>query len=330
MNTERTLITIRDVMQARKRITGYIRRTHSDVSFSLQKTLATKVYLKAEHLQITGSFKLRGATNAILTLSPQEKKCGVAGVSTGNYGRALAYAASQAGVDCIICMSELVPSNKVEGVKAAGAQVRIIGQSQDEAQQEVDRLVAQKQMIMLPPFDHCAVISGQGTLGLEVLEDVPDVKTILIPLSGGGLAAGVALVIKTLAPDCKVIGLSMERGAAMYESIKANKPIAVQEFPSLADSLGGGIGLDNHYTYAMVRDLVDEIILLSEEEIAAGISHAYWQEGEVLEGAGAIGIAALLAGKIENAGPIVCLTTGCNIDPDLHYQIISGKGISDE
>lgn len=316
-------ISYRHILQAKRRINPFVRHTPVAFSSSLSDINGGNVYLKQEHHQITGSFKLRGALNAVLSLPRKERQRGVVGVSTGNYGRALAHSASQNGVRCIICMSSLVPQNKVQGVKDAGAEVRIIGKSQDEAQLEVDRLINEEQMIMLPPFDHADVIAGQGTLALEILEDLPDTQSIFIPLSGGGLAAGVALAAKTIAPDIKIIGVSMERGACMYESLKAGKPVQVEEHASLADSLGGGIGLHNQYTFTMVQELVDEVILLREEEIAAGIHHAYWQEGQILEGAGAVGIGALLAGKAEANATSVLILSGCNIDPALHHQIIS-------
>lgn len=318
-------VTMRDILLARQRIAGDIRRTPTLPCADLSRRFDQDIFLKCEHRQNTGSFKLRGAANAVRALSDEEKARGVVGVSTGNYGRALAYAASQAGVGCVICMSELVPANKVEAVRALGADVRILGKSQDEAQIEVDRLVAEKGMIMLPPFDHPDVIAGQGTLGLETLEDCPQASEILVPLSGGGLAAGVALAVKTLAPDTRVTALSMERGAAMYESLKAGKPVQVEEYPSLADSLGGGIGLDNGHTFSMVRDLVDDVILLSEDEIAAGIRYAYRELGEVIEGAAAVGLAGLLADKVTPKGPTIVLSTGRNIDLSLHLRVVSGE-----
>lgn len=318
-------VTIRDVLHARKRIQGDIRRTPLVPSGKLSALTGQAVHLKCEHRQNTGSFKLRGAANAVRALSPEEKERGVVGVSTGNYGRALAYAASQAGVACVICMSKLVPANKVNAVRDLGAEVRIVGRSQDEAQLEVDRLVAEKNMIMLPPFDHPDVIAGQGTLGLEVMEDCPEAMEVLVPLSGGGLAAGVALAVKKLAPDVRVTALSMERGAAMHASLDADKPVQVEEFPSLADSLGGGIGLDNKWTFPMVRELVDEVVLLSEAEIAEGIRFLYREHGEVVEGAAAVGVAGILSGKVRPDGAAVCLCTGRNIDTSLHLRVASGE-----
>ncbi len=311
------------ILMARKRLAGKLVKTPVKQSNSLSQKTGADVWLKCEHHQKTGSFKFRGALNAVLNLDEAQKAKGVVGVSTGNHGRGLAHAAKLSGVACVICMSKLVPANKVDGIRSEGANVRIIGESQDEAQIEVDRLVREEGMTMLPPFDHSDIISGQGTLGLEMLEELPRTETLIIPLSGGGLISGVAIAAKALNPKIRVIGVSMERGAAMHASQTAGKPVEVEELQTLADSLGGGIGLDNRHTFHLVRELVDDIILLDEDEIAAGLAHAYWRENEVVEGSGSVAIGAILADKIDISGPTLCLLSGKNIDMKLHHQIIS-------
>lgn len=320
-------ISLGQIEQARSRIADMVWHTPVVASQDLSGLTGAPIYLKLEHLQMTGSFKLRGASNAILSLGEDAKEHGVVGASTGNHGRGLAYASRQAGLRCIIAMSSLVPQNKVDAIKALGAEVRIIGKSQDDAQEEVDRLVHEEGMTMIPPFDHADVIAGQGTLGLEMLEDLPDIETVLVQLSGGGLISGIAAALKAKKPDIRVIGISMERGAAMHGCLKAGKPIFVEELPTLADSLGGGIGLENRYTFQMVRDLVDEIILVNEREIAEAIRHAYWKERQIIEGAGAVGIAALLSGKLRPSGKTLVLLSGGNIDMHLHHRIISGEDV---
>lgn len=316
-------IRLESIKAARVRIRPVIYPLRITQSPSLSEKLGVDILLAHEYLQITGAFKLRGALNAILQLDPNTSKAGVTAVSTGNHGKALAYAASRAGIPCVICMSELVPQNKLNAIRALGAETRIIGKSQDEAEVEANRLVREEGYTMIPPFEHPHVIEGQGTLGLEMIEQVPDVDTVLVQLSGGGLISGIATAIKSMKPDVKIIGISMQRGCAMIESQKAGKPIEVEELPTLADSLGGGIGLDNRWTFNIVRDLVDELVLLSEEEIADGIRHAYFKEQIVLEGGGSVGIAALLAGKIKPAGKTIVLLSGKNIDMQLHHKIIS-------
>jgi threonine dehydratase len=317
-------VTMSDVLAARRRIAPHVHRAALVASAALSGLCGQTVLLKNEHQQLTGSFKLRGATNAVLSLSHDERQRGVVAASTGNHGRALAHAARAAGARAVICMSSLVPSNKVEAIRALGAEARIVGMSQDDAQVEVDRLAAEEGLVDIPPFDRAEVIAGQGTLGLEIIEDAPELDAVLVPLSGGGLIAGVALAIKTLSPKTRVIGVCMERGAAMVACLAAGKPVAVEELETLADSLGGGIGLANRYTFGMVRDLVDETVLLSEREIAEGIVHAYREEREVIEGAAAVGIAAVLAGKFRPAGPTAIVLSGKNIDMGVHAEIVGG------
>ncbi|MCP4316948.1 MAG: hydroxyectoine utilization dehydratase EutB [Hyphomicrobiales bacterium] len=325
MTEKELLVPVGAIEDARRRIDGHILRTPLVASAALSEFCGSAVCLKLEHHQLTGSFKLRGATNTVLSLSDEEKRRGVATFSTGNHGRALAHAAKNAGVRCIVCMSELVPQNKIEGIRSLGAEIRIVGRSQDDAQKEVERLAGEEKMVAVSPIDDPRIIAGQGTLGLEILDDMDAPDTVLVPLSGGGLISGVARAIKFNNPKARVIGISMERGAAMAESLHAGKPVLVEEVPSLADSLGGGIGLDNRWTFAMTRELVDDVVLLNEDEIAGGISYAYWQEGEIVEGAGAVGIAALLAGRIDAPGRCVALLTGCNIDRGVHHRLISGE-----
>ncbi len=319
-----TMPSLADVVRARATIAGRIHRTPLVESAALGARAGAPVHLKLEHQQITGSFKLRGASNAVANLTPAQRAAGVVAVSTGNHGRGLAHAAKQAGVRCIVCMSGLVPQNKIDAIRGLGAEARIVGRSQDDAQVEAERLIAEDAMTMVPPFDDPRVIAGQGTLGLEIAEELPEVGTVVVPLSGGGLIAGVALAVKAERPAARVVGVTMERGAAMYESQRAGAPVEVEELPSLADALGGGIGTDNRYTFAMVRDLVDDMVLVSEDEIAGAIRHAYWQERQIVEGSGAVAIAALLAGKVAARGPTVVVVSGANIDMAAHARLVAG------
>jgi threonine dehydratase len=310
------------IRSAQSRLQGRVERTPLKRSESLSAIAGAPVFLKLENAQTTGAFKLRGATNAILSLEPQARRRGVVTVSTGNHGRAVAYAAKVLGVPATVCLSALVPANKVDAIRALGAAIRIVGHSQDEAQEEVDRLVRSEGLAEIPPFDSAAVIAGQGTIGLEIDEDRPEVDLVLVPLSGGGLAAGIAVAVKAIRPQARIVGLSMARGAAMHESIAAGRPIAVEETESLADSLGGGIGLENRLTFQLCRDLLDDTVLLSEDEIASGIRHAFLADHETVEGGGAVGVAGLLAHKVKIEGPTVVVLSGRNIDPALHRKIV--------
>ena len=322
-------VTLRAIQDAQDRIATHVQRTPMLTDAVLSARLGQPVLLKLEHRQTTGAFKLRGATNAVLSLPPAALERGVVTASTGNHGRALAHAAQRLGVRAVVCLSHLVPANKVAAIRALGAGVRITGTSQDAAMAEVARCVAQDGLTEVPAFDDAAVVAGQGTLGLEIVADCPDVALVLVPLSGGGLASGVAAALKALAPQARVIGVTMDRGAAMAASLAAGQPVLVQERASLADSLGGGIGLGNAVTFAMCRALLDDVILLTETEIAAAMRHAY-QMGEVIEGAAAVGIGAILAGRVAASGPVVAILSGQNIDPDLHARVMAGANSAEE
>jgi threonine dehydratase len=323
-------VSLATIEVARQRIAGRVRHTETAASAALTQRGGQPVFLKCEHRQLTGSFKLRGATNALLSLTPEVRRRGVVTVSTGNHGRALAHAAAAEGVRCVVCLSTLVPANKIAAIRAAGAEPHVGGASQDDAQVAAEKLVAEEHLVLIPPFDDPDVIAGQGTLGLEIVEDVPELEVLVVPLSGGGLAAGVAAAVKGLRPRVRVVGVSMERGAAMHASLLAGHPVPVEEVPTLADALGGGIGLDNRHTFAMVRGLLDDVVLLTEAEIAAAVRHAHGVEGETLEGAGAVTIGALLAGKVAVRGPSVAILSGGNIDAALHRRILAGADTVEE
>lgn len=320
--------TLADVLAARNAIRGIAIETPLVPSTALSAKANTEVLLKLETMQPVGAFKIRGAANAMASLTPEQKKRGVACCSTGNHGRGVAYAARHHGVRAIICLSKLVPQVKVDGILALGAEVRRIGESQDDAQLEVDRLVATEGMTDLHPFDHPHVIAGQGTVGLEILSARPDIENVVVPLSGGGLFAGIALAAKAIKPSIRMIGVSMELGAAMIDSLKAGKPIDVPELPTLADSLGGGIGLQNRWTFALCRRLADDTITLSEAEIYRGMRALFLDDRLVVEGGGSVGAAALLAGKLKLAGPTAIVVSGRNVDMTKFLSIAKGEPVT--
>ena len=316
-------ITLRDLYAARARIASGIRRTPLVASPSLSALGRARISLKLETLQDTGAFKLRGATNFIRACGDEARARGVVTVSTGNHGRAVAHAARRIGARAVVCMSSLVPGNKREAIRALGAEVRIIGCSQDEADVEAQRLVAEENLALVHPFDEPLVIAGQGTIGIEILEDQPEVDTAIVALSGGGLISGIALALKAAHPRMRIVGVSMEQGAAMYESVRAGRPVEVEEAASLADSLGGGIGLDNRCTFELTRALVDDYALVSESEIARAMRHLYRNERVVAEGGGAVSVAAVLADKVPDlSGNVVCVVSGGNVDMDDFTRIV--------
>ena len=275
-------------------------------------------------MQPIGAFKLRGALNAVAGV---REAAGVTCCSTGNHGRGVAYAARERGLRAVICMSELVPQVKVDGIRALGAEVRIAGRSQDDAQAESQRLVEEEGLAEISPFDDPLVIAGQGTIGLEMLAARPDLRTLLVPLSGGGLAAGVALAAKAINPAIRVVAISMDRGAAMHESLHAGHPVEVEELPSLADSLGGGIGMANRLSFGMCRDLLDETVLVTEEEIYRAMQVLYYEDRIVAEGACVVGLAAVLGRKVALDGPTATIVTGRNLDMEMFTRIVTGQDV---
>lgn len=319
-------VTVAEIEAARRRIAGLAVRTLLKPFDALAHYLDAPAWLKIETMQPTGAFKLRGAANYLLSLDPTARRRGAITVSTGNHGRAVAYVARALGMRCVVCLSELVPVNKVAAIRALGAELDIGGANQDAAQRRAEARAAAEGLIMVSPFDDPAVIAGQGTLALEILEDLPDAATIVVPLSGGGLAAGVAVVAKARRPGLRVVAVASARCPAMLRSLEAGRPIEVPEHESLADSLGGGIGLDNRYSFAMVRDLVDEIRVVDDAAIAHALRFAFREARLVLEGAAVTPIAALLAaGPGTFAGPVVAVATGDNIDPAQLLAVLSAE-----
>ncbi len=321
----KTGLLFQQILMARDKIRSDITPTPIVKSNDLKTVTGDSVFFKLENLQKTGSFKVRGATNSVLSLSKDQLKRGIIGFSTGNHGLALAYVARVAKIKCVICMSSLVPQEKVKKIKDEGAEVIIFGDSQDEAESNMKHIIQKNKLTFIHPFDQKDIISGQGTLGLEIADALPKVSNVLVPVSGGGLISGIAIALKENCPNVKIIGVSMEKGAAMYESQRKGEPVRVKEVPTLADSLGGGIGLKNMFTFKLFRSLVDDFILVSEEEIIEAIRYAYLYTGQTIEGSAAVGLAAILAGKFRFSGDTLALLTGNNIDKELHSRITLGQ-----
>lgn len=321
------IITLQQIFIAQERIRSIAHATPVMQSAPLSKQLAASVHLKLEMLQPIGAFKIRGAANKILNLAEEVRGRGVVTASTGNHGRAVAYVASAIGVPAVVCISELVPQNKVDALQRLDAEVIVHGQSQDEAEERARLLSEERGLTLIHPFDDPLVIAGQGTIGLELMQDLPALDTVIVPLSGGGLISGIALALKSTNPAIRVVGVSMERAPAMAESLAAGKPVQIAEETTLADSLQGGIGLENHYTFRMVGELVDDVVLVSEEEIGEAMAYSLYEHHLVAEGGGAVGIAALRAGKIDVAGENVALIlSGGNVDIPQLLQIARQYG----
>jgi threonine dehydratase len=318
-------VSLADILSARQVLRGRADATPLVPAPFMSRIAGHDFLLKLETAQPIGAFKLRGAMNAVMSLPD-----GVAGVtccSTGNHGRGVAYAAALRGLRAVVCMSELVPEAKVDGIRALGAACHIHGTSQDEALAESQRLVAAEGLVEISPFDDAKVIAGQGTIGLEMLETRPDLATLLVPLSGGGLAAGVALAAKAINPAIRVIGVTMGRGAAMHASLAAGHPVEMAEVASLADSLGGGIGLHNQLSFALCQRYLDGSVLVTEEEIRDAMQVLFFEERMVAEGASVVGLAAVLSGKVAPTGPTAAIITGRNLDMNVFTRVVTGKDV---
>jgi threonine dehydratase len=321
-----TAINLQTVFQARKRLAAYARKTPLVHSVELSEGLGRSVHLKLENLQVTGSFKLRGAANKLLSLTDAERERGVIAFSTGNHGRAVAFVAAQMGLRAVICMSHRVPDYRVAAMQALGGEVVCHGQSQDEAYQKALALERDEGLTMVKPFDDPFVIAGQGTIALEILEELPDIDTLLVPLSGGGLLAGIAVAAKAIAPNLRLVGIGLDVSCPMHASLQAGRPIEIEEKDSLGDALLGGIGLDNCFTFPLVRDLVDEVVLVTEDDIADGLFYAFDTLRLVVEGAGVVGLSALLAERLATPGErIAVVISGGNVDPRLLFEVTKSR-----
>jgi len=317
-----TAITMRDVYLAKQRIAPIALRTPLISSPLLSERTHTSVLLKLENLQKTGSFKIRGAANKLLSLTNDEKARGVLAVSTGNHGRAVSYVAETLGLRAVICLAEGVPQNKVDALRRLGAEIVIHGKSYDEATEHAFRLQEERGLTMIHPFDEPFVIAGQGTIGLELLEDLPRIDTAIVPLSGGGLISGIAVALKSANPAIRVIGVTMDRAPVMHHSLQAGQPIDMDEEETLADALVGGLGPVNHYTFRMCQEYVDESVLVSDEEIAEAMAFCLDQHHFVVEGGGAVGVAALLREELNGLGEhIAVVLSGSNIDLPMLLEV---------
>lgn len=315
-------IAIQDIYKARSNIKPFISRTPIIRSETASKQAGMPVYLKLENLQYTGSFKVRGAANELINLPPTRRRAGVIAVSSGNHGKALSYIASKMGIHVVVCLSKRVPRAKIEGVREMGGDVVIAGETFDQASEHAYKLQAERGLSFIEPFDDPDLIAGQGTIAIDVIEDIPNVECVIVPMAGGGLISGIAIAMKTINPKISVIGVSMDSNPIMYESLRLGKVVTgKEELPSLADALIGGIGTENHYTFGLCQKLVDDTVLVSEEEIAHAMYFMLEHHHMLVEGAGAVGLAAVLSHHINQSAITAIIISGCNIQAELALDI---------
>lgn len=317
-------ITLRDIWRAKKRIEPYSAKTPLLYSHALSKITGANIYLKLENLQDIGAFKVRGAANMMLTLTDEQKGKGVFAFSTGNHGIAVAYMADKLHIHATICMSKHVDPAKVAAISRWKPTILQQWESQDEAASYCYEMEKQKGITVIPPFDHKEIICGQGTIALEILEELPDVDMVVAPVSGGGLLAGIAIGMKLADSAIQLVGVSQQNAAAMAESLKNGRPIEVTEEPTLADSLLGGIGLYNQFTFDIVKSYVDRVEKVTEEEIAQAIQFLMKSNQLIIEGASATGIAFALKGQKMKAGSnVAVIVTGRSISWETVKKVVS-------
>ena len=284
-----------EIDRARERLEGVARITPVFRSETFSRLTGREVHLKAENLQRTGSFKIRGAVNKLAGLGEAERRAGVVAASAGNHAQAVAWAAREAGVHATIFVPQDAPMAKVEATRGYGAEVRMVGENLEGAFAEAQRLVDETGATLIHPFEDEAVVAGQGTIGLEVAEQVPDAETVVVPIGGGGLAAGIATALRSVQPDTKVIGVrSAPEGFALADGIAVKQPGAL--------------------TGPLLDTLLDDVVEVSAVDIAQAIVLLLERTKLVVEGAGAVGIAALLEGKIPGDRPVLAVLSGGNID----------------
>jgi threonine dehydratase len=321
-------LTLDSVQEARKRISADIYYSPCAHSISISKVSGHDVYLKLENLQTTGAFKERGALNKIRMLTEQERKQGVVAASAGNHAQGVAVHASRHGISSKIVMPTMTPLVKVNATAEYGAQVVLHGGSYDEAYEEACRLAQLENRVFIHPFDDLTVIAGQGTIALEVLEQVPDLEAIVVPVGGGGLISGIACAIKENRPKVKVIGVQAARMPSMIEAVKHHSPCEIPLNPTIADGIA--VRRAGHITLPLIEKYVDEVVSVSEEEIASGILTLLEKEKTLAEGAGAAALAALLHHKTSlRQERTVAVVSGGNIDVTLLSRIIQRGLVKD-
>lgn len=313
-------VTLADIEEARNKIKSVVRVTEVDKSISASKKLGLDVYLKHENTQITGSFKLRGGLNKIQSLTADEKKRGVIASSAGNHAQGVAFSASSLGVKSTIVMPENAPLIKVEATKAYGANVISYGDVVDDATEHARKLERDEGLVFVHPYEDAKIIAGQGTIGLEIMQALPDVDSIVVPIGGGGLISGIATAVKTLKPSVRVIGV-VSQGAAGMSRMFAGQPAEHLPISTIADGIA--IKKPSQAMYEQfISKLVDEVVTVSDEEIADAIVFSLERAKTVVEGAGAVGLAAVFNRKLQLGAKTCVVLSGGNIDLNMVAQII--------
>lgn len=314
-------VTLDDVLAARENLDGVMRATPLKFSRALSDRIGAEVSLKCENLQRAGSFKFRGAYTRLSRLSEEEKASGVVAASAGNHAQGVALAAQMLGIRAKIYMPVGAPMPKVNATRAYGAEIEQVGHTLDEAMPHAQEYARETGAVYIHPFDHPDIVAGQGTCGLEILEQCPDVRTVVVGVGGGGLIAGISVVMKALKPDVRIVGVQAEGAAAYPSSLEAGHPIACESMHTMADGIA--VGLPGDVPFQLVQRNVERVDTVSEESISRALLHLLERSKLVVEPAGGVAVARLLGGSAESwEGPVVAVLSGGNIDPLLMLRII--------
>ena len=318
------MVTLDKIYQAAFVLKEAARRTDLIYSEKLSGALSggAEIYLKTENLQVTGSFKLRGAYYKISQLTDEQKAAGIVACSAGNHAQGVALAATKMGIKSVVCMPDGAPISKVEATKALGAEVRLVPGAYDDAYNEAIRLKEETGATLIHPFDDDYVIAGQGTIGLEILDQLSDVDAIIVPIGGGGLISGIACAVKQLRPDVKVYGVQAEKAPSMVRSLEDGKPITLPSVSTFADGIA--VKHPGDTTFDIISNYVDEVVTVSEDEIATAILTLIEKQKLIAEGAGAVSVAAALFNKLPiKDKKTVCVVSGGNIDVNILSRVIT-------
>jgi threonine dehydratase len=318
------VVSLDDVLAARETIAGRLHRTPTFSSATLSEWTRARVHLKAELFQRTGSFKPRGVLNRLAALTPDERARGVITWSAGNHAQAVAYASAQEGIDCLVVMSQGANPLKVEATRGYGAKVDLEAPSHPQAYERLLALIEETGRTFVHPFDDPLVIAGQGTVGLELVEDVPDASVVIVPVGGGGLISGIATAVKGLRPEARVVGVEPEGSQALTAALAAGAVVQV-ESQTIADGLAPPFA--GELALSIAKERVDEIVLVTEEEIEEGFRFLYQRAKLACEPAGAAATAALLAGKVavEPRETVVAVVSGGNAAPQIASAILARR-----
>jgi len=322
------MVTLQTIEKARKDTAALIKQTPLVRSEFFSKLSSAEVFLKLENLQITKSFKPRGAVNKLLHLKAEEVDRGIITASAGNHGQAVAYAAQKLSLPVRVVVPVSTPKVKIEGMKKYGANLVLFGDNYDGAERRAKKLARRDGCAYISPYDDELIISGHGTVGLEIVEALPEVDVVVVPVGGGGLISGVSISVKSTKPETEIVGVQSEASPVMYESLKAGKIVEAKKGKTIAEGLSGGLEKDA-LTFEIAKNCVDRILLVKEATIRKAVYLLWTHDRQMVEGSGAAAIAPILEdSKLFESKTVVSLITGGNIDDDLFKEILASEGSS--